>query len=82
LFAEKHFDRQQEIDLVSTKLKSPALVWFSAINRMHRCWFELKPLLVQRFTNREYVRLTLAKLNAIAYKTAEQYVSNFRKLID
>jgi hypothetical protein len=66
LFTKKPFDGQQEIDLISAKLKGPALVWFSAINPTPKCWFELKPLLVQRFTNCEYVRLTLAKLNAIA----------------
>jgi hypothetical protein len=41
-----------------------------------------EPLLIQSFTNPEYVRLTLAKLYAIGYKTAEQYVSYFQKLID
>jgi uncharacterized Rmd1/YagE family protein len=43
LFAKKLFDGQQEINLVSTKLNGPALVWFSPTNPTPRCWFELNP---------------------------------------
>jgi Ty3 transposon capsid-like protein len=68
--------------LVKAKLTNTAIIWYKSCKE-DITWKEFKKALRNRFTDRDSVRMNLAKLSAITYTgDPSDYVKRFRELLE